>query len=127
MTMLQIDPVTSELLRESGSFVRVGGAEEIVQHVRIRFRLFRGECFLDALRGMRYRGLILEKGTPASRVEGEFTDTALGTPGVVGVSRCDVEVDRATRHGSVAVDMLGSIDDARERIPLHDVITVPLE
>jgi hypothetical protein len=127
VTQFACDPATGELLRENGSFVRIGGTAEILQHVTVRFRLFRGECFLDVLKGMRFRGLILEKGTPPSRVEGEFTDTALGTPGVVGVSRCDVEVDRSTRHGSVAIDMLGSIDDARQRIPIHDVIVVPLE
>lgn len=123
MTQLRTDPSTGELLRTGGSFQRVDGAEEVAQHVRTRQRLFRGECPFNLSLGMRFVGLILAKGVAPERVEGEFIESALGTPGVVAIEDLTLTVsdDRAA-----TVTYSGTIDlgDARRRIPLHDRFTV---
>jgi hypothetical protein len=123
VTQLRTHPDTGELVRSAGSFDRIGGADEIAQHVRTRMRLFRGEVPTNLALGMRYVGVVLGKGVPPERVEGEFVEMALGTPGVVQVDRMDLQTDDA-RHA--VVDFEGTIDlgDARRRIPLHDTFTI---
>ena len=51
MSTWKIDPDTRELVREGGSLVRISGVDEIVQNVRIRLLLFRGEVLLDQFAG----------------------------------------------------------------------------
>lgn len=122
--MIAVHADTGEILFEGGDMAQVEGAESIVQHVRIRCRLFRGEVFLDQTKGMRYIGLILEKHTPPSRIEGEFAETIAGTPGVVLVADVDVDVNRETRHGTITADGALEVADQLERMPFHERFTI---
>lgn len=124
MSQFAIDTVSGELIRRNGSFVRVTGAQEVLQHVHIRLRLFRGECLYNETLGVRYFGLVFEPGTPPERVEGEISDQILGTPGVVSVDDLDLEVDTEARRGEIDWDGTLSLDDAAERIPIHDRFSV---
>ena len=122
--MIAIDPDTSEIVRTRGEIQNVTGLDSILQHVRIRCRLLRGEVFLDQSKGLRYVGLILEKGTPPSRIEGEFAETIAGTPGVTLVSDVAIDIDRETRHGTVDASGAVSVEDEAERMPFHEKFTI---
>lgn len=126
MSQLRTDPSTGELVRSGGAFGRVTGGEEIAQHVRTRTRLFRGECPFNLSLGMRYVGVILGKGTPPERVEGEFVEVAIGTPGVVSVDDLVLDTEASTRHASVDWRGTYSLGDLARRIPLHDRFTVEI-
>ena len=91
MSQFKLDADTGDLVRENGSFVRVTGAEEIAQHVRVKLRLIRGECFMDRTLGIRYfseeqaDGAVFAKGTSLDDIGGEFRFAALDTPGVTAI------------------------------------------
>ena len=120
MSQLTIHAGTRDLVREGGTFTRVQGIPEVRQHVQIRLGLFLGECVLAATRGMRYIGLIFEKGTPAQLVENEVAETILGTPGMVALTSIDVDGPDALRLATCAWAGLASLDDYNRRVPIHD-------
>lgn len=124
MSQLQINVGTRDLVREGGSFVRTTGASEIRQHVALRLGLFRGECPLAATRGMRFVGLIFEKGTSPQLIENECAETILGTPGVATLTDIEVTAPNALRHASVTWAGLTSIDDFNRRAPVHDTVAL---
>lgn len=120
MSVFQTDPDTGELIRTAGTFVRVEGIEEILVCARTALRLERGEVLLDQTRGMRYAGLVLEKGTPPSRVEGEFVDQLLRVAGISAVFAVNLTPNYAERTATVDIEVEGSVDDLRARIPIQD-------
>lgn len=126
MSVFAVDE-SGELVREGGAYVRIDGVEEILQGVRTRMRLIRGEVLLDVLAGARYVGLALAKGTPLQRIEAEVAEQALLVPGVVSVDRVLVTPDYANRHAVVEIDMTASIADLRRRVPVSDRFTLRTE
>ena len=87
MSQFKLDADTGDLVRENGSFVRVTGAEEIAQHVRVKLRLIRGECFMDRTLGIRYfseeqaDGAVFAKGTslPSWPSDGQHAEQVAAT------------------------------------------------
>lgn len=124
MSQLAIDPVTRDLVRTGGTFTRATGVSEIRQHCALRLGLFRGECFLAASRGMRYVGLIFEKGTAPQLIENEIAETILGTPGIATITDIAVTGPNSVRHASVTWAGLTSIDDYNRRAPIHDTVAL---
>jgi hypothetical protein len=124
MSQLQINVGTRDLTREGGSFVRTSGPPEIRQHVALRLGLFRGECFLAASRGMRFVGLIYEKGTSPQLIENECAETILGTPGVATLVDIEITGPNSLRHATVTWAGLSSLDDFNRRAPIHDTIAL---
>lgn len=124
MSQMQINVGTRDLVREGGTFVRTSGVNEIRQHVALRLGLFRGECPLAAQRGMRFIGLIYEKGTPPQLIENECAETILGTPGVATLADIEVTAPNALRHASVTWSGFTSIDDYNRRAPVHDTVAL---
>lgn len=129
MSQLAVDKDTSELIRVNGEFTRVDGAEEIVQHVRCRFRLMQGEVFLIKEAGVDYQA-IFTKGVALSVVGGIFRRAAADTPGVENVLTMDptqTDEERAMRlinftwKGTYNLELLG------EEGPLHDEFIVRVE
>jgi hypothetical protein len=128
MSVFAVDPDTGELLRPSGtSFVRIDGPEEAAQGVRIRWRLIRGEVFLDVLAGPQYVGLALAKGTPPQRIEAELAGEALTVPGIVSVDEIDVQPDYANRTAVVTSSMTYLSADQRTRVRIDDRVTLRTE
>lgn len=126
MSVFEIDE-SGDLVRELGAFVRLPeGYEEIAQGGVVALRLERGEVLTDQSRGVLYSGLVLEKGTPPSRIEGELVDQLLRVPGMAQVFDCDVTVDRATRHATATISAEGSLGDLRARIPIDLQVTLDL-
>ncbi len=132
MSVLQVDADTGELVRTAGTFVRLSGRtdaeayEEIAQGARVALRLERGEVLLDQTRGVRYAGLVLEKGTPPGRVEGELVDQLLRVSGISQVFEVTLTPDYANRTASVLIDAEGSLGDLRGRIAVQDRFTLDL-
>ena len=126
MSQFQVDATTGALVRENGSFVRVGGLEEVAQHVRVRLRLIRGEVPSNLTLGIRYEGFLLVKGTAPEAREQELSDTIAGTPGVLTVDEIASILDDATRELVVTFASTIALDDARRRIPLHDRFSISL-
>lgn len=120
MSVWKVDVDTGDRVRENGRFVRIEGLDEIVQGVRIRLRLKRGEVFLAVLAGPRYTGLIFEKGTPTSRIEGELADEILKVPGIVSVERVTATADYAARTAEVVVECTADLADQRARVRIDD-------
>lgn len=127
MSQFRVDPSTGDLVRVNGSLQRVTGAEEIVQHVRVRMRLFLGECVFRQDLGMFYIGGILEKGFTAEEIAGEYRSAALETPGVVTVDEVTLEQtdeQRANRVGVIRWSGSYSETNLAERLPIYDTLTV---
>lgn len=122
--MMKIDLVTGDLVRDSGRFVRVDGLEAVQQHVWIRLQIFREEVRLDQEKGMRFIGLLLAKGTSLAEIEGEISGQILDTPGVETVDDLTLDFDGETRRLTVDFHATVSLEDQRERLPLHDRITL---
>lgn len=124
MSQFQIDPDTGEIVRSGGKMARVSGVQEVAQHLRVRLRLFAGEVPTNLALGMRYVGVILGKGVPPERIEGEFFDMAIGTPGIVSVDRIDLDTEASDRSAVVEFSGTISLPDLRTRIPFHDRFSV---
>ena len=127
MSQFGIDQTTNDLTRVNGAFVRVSGAEEIRQHVRVRLLLYIGECPLNITLGMEYfAGGILDKGVSDAVRENEIAEQILGTPGIVSVENVTATLDKSSRVLTVEWSATGELADLRTRIPLHDRVTVPV-
>lgn len=85
----------------------------IVQHVRQRLQLFRGEWFLAPSEGLPYFQVVLVKSPNPNTVRAAFVDVIEGTPGITKVDRLDLQVDpggaRILRVGWSAGTDLGEV------------------
>lgn len=126
MGQLAVDQETGELVRDArGSLVRVSGNAEIVQWNSTRLRLHQGEMPLRSEDGTRYRGFILEKGTPEALIKGHLRDRVAGTPGVVSIGKFELDgPDPDTRAITLTYDAMISVDDLAERSPIADTLTI---
>lgn len=115
MTLLSTDPVglrltaDGDLDRSSGGLRLARGIDGVVQGVRVRMLLVRGEWFLNLAAGVPY----LERpGVPAAdallgrrfseaKALAAFRRPILATPGVAEVLALAVAFDRATRELAV--------------------------
>lgn len=125
MTALSVDPDTGELVRIGGRLQRIGGALEIVQELRVRWRTISGECLLDPQLGLPLFDLAA-KGTPTQRVEQLVTEQGLAVPGVVGLDIGETVLDPATRVLLVPFTGEGSLADLDRRVALEGQVTVPI-
>ena len=86
-----------DLLIANNAVVLVEGDDAIVQQLRIRFRFFLGEWFLDIRQGTPYYEEILIKNPDLSRVNGIFKQVILSTPGIASLEEFDLNFDGAER------------------------------
>ena len=85
----------------SGGLEMVTGDDAIVQHLTIRFQLFRGEWFLDRRVGIPYYTDILRKCARIADIRAIFARTITSTPGIGTLDQLDVDLDTTTRALSV--------------------------
>lgn len=85
------------------------GPAAVVQRVRIRFRLWRGEWFLDQRIGVPYRENVLVKNPDKPLVSALFRRVMADTPGVANVESLDATYDRRAR--SVLIDARATLTD----------------
>lgn len=109
------------------------GVEEIGQAVRERVRLIRGEAKFKAgagiphFEGSRGEPSIFTKGLPTELIANVFMREILEIPGIVEMTEIDLTQDdnqRARRVAELTFSALGSVDDALERIPINDTVSV---
>lgn len=99
---LKLDPITGDLAFEDGDLVLVDGVDAIVQHIRIRFKFFKGEWYQDTREGTPWYEEILGH-KPTQRRANEIARSVLAsTPGVASVDSVQVTLDDATRDLSIS-------------------------
>lgn len=85
------------------------GAEAVAQRVRVRFRWFLGEWFLDQRLGVPYYTDILVKNPDPILISFIFRRVLLTTPGVKSVASFKASLDRQSR--TLSVDFEAVLDD----------------
>lgn len=96
---LALDPATGSLAIP----VRIlRGPDACIQKLRSRFRLFKGEWFLDQRIGIPYKQKILVKNPDPVLINAIFRKVILGTPGFASLDSFDAQkLDRARRELTV--------------------------
>lgn len=85
MSAFLLDEITHDRVRANGQFVRVSGAEEAKQLVKVRSLILLSEVFLNTSAGVDYFGLVFVRGTPIALINQEFTEVTQSVPGLVNV------------------------------------------
>lgn len=80
-------------------------ADAVVQGIRTRLLMFRGEWFLDVNAGTPWFEEVLTDGQDIRRVESALKTQILATPGVESILSFDLNFDRATRDLSVTFEV----------------------
>ena len=70
----------------AGALVLVDGDEAVIQRIRIRLQVFRGEWYADRSQGVPYYERILLKNPDSRVVQAIFTAAIVGVAGVVEVT-----------------------------------------
>jgi hypothetical protein len=97
------DEVGDLLLTSTGDVATVTGRDAVVQHVRVRLRFFKGECFADLRLGFPWREEVLGKKNPnLERIRALVRRTIETTPGIREVNELSLSLDRRTRRLTVA-------------------------
>ncbi len=116
-----------DLYRPDGatSFERVGGVEQVRQHLRTRMRLFTREVFRDTRIGVQYFEIVMQRGFSPGAVANHLASVALATPGVVD---CELTYDVEPVRGVVNVfmDVAYIPDDLKLRAPIHETMQISI-
>lgn len=133
MSRFKIDPVTRDRVRVNGQFVRLRGrteaeiGEEIVQGVRVRLLLFRGEVQLDQKRGVPYLEEVLRAGISPAALVGVFREAILGSPGMVSLEVLTLTFDSPTRVLSVDWEGTGTSEELANDLRIEDTLQLQLD
>ncbi|MCK4718809.1 MAG: hypothetical protein KAT70_09085 [Thermoplasmata archaeon] len=93
------NPVEGDLQLEGGNLVWTTDlATEVAQRLRVRFRFFLGEWFLDTREGIPYADEILRKNPKGQTIRAIFTNAITTTQGVAFLERLDFTLDRSVRE-----------------------------
>lgn len=85
------------------------GPDAVIQRVKVRFRFFLGEWFLDQRLGVPYYRDVLIKNPDTLLISSIFREVLLTTPGVKSVEYFKADLDRQTRK--LSVDFLAHLSD----------------
>lgn len=87
---------------EKNRFVLVGKDEEIRQRIIQNLKTWLEEVFTDKTKGIPWRQIIFQKGTPAATIENLIKNEILNTVGVIGLnSFAPIELNVGTRELTV--------------------------
>jgi hypothetical protein len=89
--------IDSDISVVSADLLLVAGIDEVIQHLKVGLRLYRGEWFLDTEAGIPYYAYILTNNPNTKVVEGLFRRDIIGDSDVEELSVFEMEFDRATR------------------------------
>lgn len=104
-----------------GDFVAVAGATAVNQAIRVRVQLIRGEAYLDESKGVPYFDEIIKKDPDPLVVRSVIGQEIADVPDVVNAVGAQLEVDAATREGSISY----VVDTVYSEQPLTGTIEVP--
>lgn len=100
-----LDPLTHDLsLDAAGRLETVDGDDATYQEIRCSLLLMYGENFCDVTEGVPWFQEIFQKGTPRGRIEELIRQTVKRHPAIVDVPLCRLDLDRATREGSIVFE-----------------------
>lgn len=101
-----LDPLTGDLALP----VRIiRGADAVIQRIRVRFRWFLGEWFLDTRQGVPYYRDVLVKSPDQILISSIFRAVLRSVPGVKAVRSFQASLEPATR--TLTVDFEALLDD----------------
>lgn len=103
-----------------GVFSTVSGAGAVTQGVRIRLRMFAGDCFLDESVGIDYPGVVLVKNPDELAIRAILAERIASVPDVTDVFGAALEVDPETREGEISFQ----IDTEYSENPLSDSVAI---
>lgn len=120
------NPVVGDLyLGETGQLEFVGAttdmadrALDVLQRVRSRLLLIRGEWYLDQRQGTPWREAVFSRGVTEDVVRRMVRAAALATPGVSSVERVEATIDKATRLATVRLEVT---TDEGQRVTSDDL------
>jgi len=120
------NPVVGDLyLGATGQLEMVGStttladrALEVLQRVRSRLLLIRGEWYLDQRQGTPWREAVFARGVTSDVVRRVVRAAALATPGVSTVEGVEASIDRATRTATIRLEL--TTDDG-QRVTSDDL------
>ncbi len=123
MSDLALDPVTGDLLVQSGDAVIVRGAAAIAQDWRARMTLFKGEWKLDRRVGIDFQNLIFDRKPSDALLRHVFETVTRETAGIASVERLEFTFERRTRVLTVSA---AATSVSGEALPLvfRDVLFV---
>lgn len=93
-----------DIVIENGDFVLVDGVDAIAQHITIRLNFFLGEWFLDTRLGVPYYEQILGQKPRLEAVRAIFRRVILETPGMLSISKLNLDYIGDTRALNVTFD-----------------------
>lgn len=82
----------------TGALELTSGGEAVSQHLRIRYRFFLGEWFLDQRYGVAYHQVVFQKPVQPEVLRSIFRRVLQRTPGVASVSRFALNLESAARR-----------------------------
>lgn len=104
------NPVEGDLHLEHGDLVWTTDlAVEVAQRLRVRFRFFRGEWFLDLREGTPWYQEILGKGASDATIRAIFSNVIRTCPGVSSLVSISFEMDRSERE--LVLDFEAKLED----------------
>jgi hypothetical protein len=86
-----------DLVVRDGDLSLITGITEIQQLVADTLRSFQGDWFLDLDLGLPYYQTIFRKATSISDIEGIFLDAITSVPGILDITKFDLEFDAKNR------------------------------
>lgn len=101
---LALDAVGDLDLRD-GRLRLIKGPEALIQRLRCRLRIFRGDWFLDTSWGLPWFQSILGRSRGQVAVRSVLRQAVLTTPGVVSVDSMKLQHDRELRRMSVSAQV----------------------
>jgi hypothetical protein len=109
------------LLTSTGDVSAVTGRDAVAQHVRVRLRFIKGECFADLRLGFPWRQEVLGVKNPnLDRIRALVRRTIETTPGIREVNELALSHDRRARRLTVsfrATTKEGGVIDSSEYAP----------
>jgi len=118
---LKLDPNNwNSILIENQDLATVDGIDAIEQHLKQRFKFFRGEYKYDLTRGIPYHDEFFKKNPNPIVMDTVLKDVILTTPGIIELTEFFMELDNATRILNVTFKTQTSAGelDYSEYIPL---------
>lgn len=101
---LALSAASHDLLIIDGDLKLIDGAERIAQQIKITLKFMLGEWFLDTSKGVPYLERILVKNPNMNHIRAIFRERILDVPGVTGINKLSLALDRKNRALSVSFE-----------------------
>lgn len=101
---LALSAASHDLLIINGDLKLIDDAERIAQQIKITLKFLLGEWFLDTSKGVPYLEQVLVKNPNMNHIRAIFREKILDVPGVAGLKKMNLTLDRKSRALSVSFE-----------------------